>query len=153
MPAALPSQPGSSPLANARHEAFAQKLAAGEPLTSWAATADADQHSSPESAKASGWRVARRSDFRERVSWLRGQRRPQAQKIDRDPVAIMREVALVLRDTASAFDHLPLQKRSALKNVYSKHLSRLHKMEEQPAQAAKPEGGILQCFRACQCLT
>ena len=64
---------------------------------------------------------------------------------------MLREVATVLRQTADAFDFLPLQKRSALRAIYAKNLARLHKMEERPAKPVQEEGGMLQRIRACTC--
>lgn len=142
---------GSQALADARHEAFAQKLAAGAPLTSWADTAAQHQRPSHASAKASGWRVSQRPEVRARVEWLQRLGRPDAQNIDKDAISLLREVATVLRQTADAFDFLPLQKRSALREIAARNVARLHKMEERPATPVQKEGGMLQRIRACTC--
>lgn len=151
MPSALRNVPGSEPLFDSRHEHFAHLLSEGAPLISWADTAPPELRPSPESAKASGWRVAQRPEVRDRVAFLQKLRRPAPQSIDRNPVELMREVAMVLRDTADAFKHLPIQKRSALKAIYSKLLARLHRMEEQPEKQGEAEDGMLIQFRACKC--
>ncbi|MEM0987333.1 MAG: hypothetical protein AAGK00_00530 [Pseudomonadota bacterium] len=144
---------GSKPLADSRHERFAQLLSTGAPLASWADTAPPGLRPSPESAKASGWRVAQRPEVRARVEYLQKLHRPERQSIDRNPVELMREVASVLRETAEAFKHLPMQKRSALKAIYAKHLARLHRMEEPTETQVKEECGFLQNLRACTCPT
>lgn len=145
---------GSQALADARHEAFAQKLAAGDPLNSWADTADPDHRPSLASAKASGWRVAHRPEVRARVEWLQCLARPDPQRIDKDAASLLREIASVLRETADAFDFLPLQKRANFRAICAKNLARLDKLQEPPQ--AKPEQQRTEIFdriHECTCPT
>jgi len=131
MPAVVEEE-GSQRLPIQRQEIFAQARARGSSnQEAWQGATR--KPIGDATARNSGSRCARRPHVAARIAYLQ---RENATQRDTDnvarktPVVWMQEVCQVLRDTAEAFDHLPLQKRSKLKNLYGSHLARLQKMEE-----------------------
>lgn len=151
----------SLPLANPRHEIFAQERAKGASLAdAWRAGLEDGSNMSGDSARASGWRCQAREAVAARIAYLQAhavsarQEQPSAASLDdKSPVDWMREICAVLRHTAEAFDHLPLQKRSKLKSVYAAHLARLNKMEGDQVPTTHSDGPnpILVSAKECTC--
>lgn len=151
----------SLPLSKVRHEVFAKERAAGASLaTAWRAGAANGVTLSDDSARASGWRCQAREEVAARIANLQAEAASQrhmspsaATLSDKTHIEWMREICAVLRQTAEAFEHLPLHKRSKLKSVYAAHLARLHKMEGDQAPTIYADGTnpILANMKACTC--
>ena len=133
---------GAIELTNSRHEVFCNARANGASLEAAWRSASGAPLMAGATARSNGHRVSKRPEVQARIAYLQAHKaaqRAQGSLEKKTPIQWMQEVCAVLRDTAEAFNHLPLQKRSKLKSVYALHLARLHKMEEGSVTEAHEE--------------
>lgn len=165
--------PGSAPLKNARHEAYAVARSAGATgADAWATTFSKDARiPSANSNKVTASRTEARQEVSERIGFLVRQRRaaearaaaeiPAFDRIDKKTlIALSLEITEVLESAldAAATSSISSTSLARLKSVLGGHLSRQGRMSEEHPEILDDGKGSnaienFKRIRFCECLT
>lgn len=138
----------AQPLANIRHEQFAQRLSRGASYgEAWKATVPfgTEYKGGANSLRVTGFRVAQRPEVAARIEFLRYEAKQSTERANEplsqaDVVRLNLEVSNALETAYKAADaaNVPPQKLEALRRVLAGHLARQGKLDQPQAFDLKP---------------